>query len=90
MSKYSEKYVYHYCSLESLLAIIKTRQIRFSDLKESNDASEDIVLDNLFKIDKNNITLKEEMIKAKKMTSIFGFCLTFKGDNHELWRIYND
>ena len=90
MSKYSEKYVYHYCSLETLLAIIKTKQIRFSDLKESNDALEDIVLDDLFKIDENNIPLKEEMIKAKKMTSIFGFCLTFKGDNHELWRIYND
>lgn len=90
MSKYSEKYVYHYCSLETLLAIIKTKQIRFSDLKESNDSSEDMVFDYLFEIDKNNNVLKKEMIKAKKITSIFGFCLTFKGDNHELWRIYND
>ena len=91
MNKYSEKYIYHYCSLETLLSIIKTRKIWFSDLKESNDASEDKALDHLLEIDKNNKNiLKKEMIKAKQMTSIFGFCLTFKGDNHELWRIYTD
>ena len=90
MNKYSEKYIYHYCSLETLLSIIKTRKIWFSDLKESNDASEDKALDHLLEIDKNNNILKKEMIKAKQMTSIFGFCLTFKGDNYELWRIYTD
>lgn len=40
--------IYHYCSLEAFLQIIKNNTLRFSDITKSNDGEEVIYISNLF------------------------------------------
>lgn len=88
--------LYHYCSIETLLSIVKNETIWFSDLLESNDTDEDIFLFKLYfdYVNKkynnpNNVPfLKNEFEKARNQTRIYGLCLTEKEDDLSQWFSY--
>lgn len=94
--------LYHYCSLETLFSIVKNKTIWFSDLLDSNDDKEDILIFKLFfeycnskekmKNCENNINIlslnESEFIKAKAQTHIYGICFTKKCDSILHWMMY--
>lgn len=91
--------LYHYCSIESLLSIVKNEKIWFSDLSNSNDYLEDkLVFDmfNSYLINSSNDDFQKkvneldfnELIKARNKTAIYGLCFTSAEDYILHWMAY--
>lgn len=91
------KNLYHYCSLDVFLKIIKNKTIRFSDIMRSNDREEILLLFNQYvesqieKHKENNLAIKMfvgEIKKAIFSKTCFCFCLSEKRDLLSQWRGY--
>lgn len=98
LDKKEQKNLYHYCSIETFISIIKSGNLRFSDLMQSND-SEEIFL--LFKqymkhlrakhVEYSNLTIElfdSEIKKVFSQETCFGVCLSEKKDLLSQWRGY--
>ena len=62
--KNKEKIIYHYCSVDTFLSIIKNQELRVSDIFKMNDSSEEKCLEDLLKFYLKRI--HGELLKDKK------------------------
>jgi hypothetical protein len=90
--------LFHYCSSENFLSILRQRQIIASSLTLSNDTMEgkwiEKILSELCAIDSDLTEHKNELVNlfksAGQLFSGFGFCLSEAGDLLSQWRGYAD
>lgn len=88
--------LYHYCSNETFLSIIKSEQIWLSSLHSSNDTQEGLLIE---RIVDNLLANADGATEFKKMmfgmyniakAGALGFCLSEKDDLLSQWRGYAD
>jgi len=90
--------LYHYCSNQSLISIVKSSSIRLCSLKLSNDSLEGKLATKLLIDLATEHKLPEEKIKLIEQAFLildnfydgFGFCLSEKPDLLSQWRGYAD
>lgn len=93
-----EATLYHYCSNETLLAILSSRRLRLSDLRLSNDRLEGrLVRERIENLANNGVLpsyanehLKNKIKLVEDEYRGFGFCLSTEGDLLSQWRGYAD
>jgi hypothetical protein len=64
MSKSKEKIIYHYCSVDAFLSIIKNQELWASDIFKMNDSLEEKCLEDLLRFYLKRI--HGELLKDKK------------------------
>ena len=64
MFKSEEKIIYHYCSVDTFLSIIKNQELWVSDIFKMNDSSEEKCLEDLLRFYLKRI--HGELLKDKK------------------------
>lgn len=92
----AEKLLYHYCSTQTGLAILKSRTFRLSALSAANDSLEGRVLGRVFYKLLQESGLPPEVVDVASVvvegypdsTEGFAFCLSEKGDLLSQWRAY--
>lgn len=90
--------LYHYCSTETFLSIVRNRTVRLSSLTLSNDSREGgVILDVLLQLaresdlDASALSRLESHLRwAYELFDGLGFCLSEKGDLLSQWRGYAD
>lgn len=90
--------LYHYCSSETFVSIVRNRSIRLSSLMLSNDSQEgSVILDVLLQLAKEadlsfqKLSLLETELRfAYDFFDGLGFCLSENGDLLSQWRGYAD
>ena len=90
--------LYHYCSSEAFLSIIKSKKIRLSALSLSNDSSEGThvvrIFEELAEADGLTEPIRDSIIKTiRKLQACsrqLGFCLSEEGNRLALWERYAD
>ena len=97
MCKCGPQVLYHYCSFDTFIKIIKNKSLRFSDVMKSNDSDEIILLfehyiEYLNKQNKKpNIAIDlfyREVKRVLNQETCFCLCLSEKGDLLSQWRGY--
>lgn len=95
----SEDSLYHYCSIDSLKAILEFRTLRLSDITKSNDSDEILFLIKKFnkwslKCTNNEGDDGKTQLDEKGISKIFDdytflvSCLSKKGDDLHMWSSY--
>ena len=90
--------LYHYCSTETFLSIVRNRTVRLSSLTLSNDTREGgVILDVLLQLARETdldpyalSRLEAELRRAYEFFDGLGFCLSERGDLLSQWRGYAD
>lgn len=88
--------LYHYCSVNSFLSIVKNKEIFLSSLSLSNDSLEGLLVEKtisrMAEKDSLNLAHRAELEKSISMLRDvfdgFGFCLSSAGDLLSQWRGY--
>ena len=91
-----ESELYHYCSFEAFLAILKNKTIKFSDITKSNDFAEISLLWNKYAeyIEKRCLNkappamLKYEIKQQMNQTDFLVACFTSESDMLHMWSCY--
>lgn len=100
----TNKTIYHYCSIDTLLCILKSNEIRLCDIEKSNDYAEKSWMMNLVnsifqnvlsskKASLENITKLTEAFHRitqfyEDATNVYGSCFSAEGDLLSQWRAY--
>jgi hypothetical protein len=90
--------LFHYCSSESFLAILRTRQVRASALTLSNDTMEGKWIEKIISdlcaeergLAEHRVELLNRVQRAAQVFMGLGFCLSEAGDLLSQWRGYAD
>lgn len=95
-------YLYHYCTIETLKAIIENKTLRLSDISKSNDSKEiDFLFDEyckwVLKKGQNSDTSRlysssTNHFKSEQMdnTTFLVFCFSSKKDDLHMWSCYGN
>jgi Protein of unknown function (DUF2971) len=91
--------LYHYCSLDSFLKIVQSKEIWHTNIFCMNDSAEHFWLRRIAKamVDRDpdsansvNKFLAERLFSKEDQTDVYCFCLTESGDSLDQWRGYAD
>lgn len=86
--------IYHYCSVETFLEIIKNKSFRFSNTFYMNDQTDfnwfKHLLDDKIKEAEAKGDFIEEMFKKMSIQYAYACCFSKKGDDLSQWRAYSD
>lgn len=83
--------LYHYCSLESAVAILESQTLRLSSMLHLNDGLEFKWLQRMFLeriAEKHGDKFDESLILAKSFTSLYCFSMSTDDDSLAQWRAY--
>jgi len=91
-----EQWLYHYCSVSSLIEILKNKTMKFSEITKSNDCEEIVFLWNQYlsyieEFSNNQVAphmLEYEIKNQLSKTDFFVTCFSEKQDDLHMWNCY--
>lgn len=98
MKKANEEIVYHYCSVDTFLSIVRSSVLRLTDIEKSNDYEERTYMERMIMDELKELFIYEELESILEygyqslyfMRRLYVCCFSEDGDTLSQWRAYGD